>query len=237
MFKALAHLTAVFLFALPGGARAESVHFELDGKAPVSDWTVSAKVTKLLARGFEFEALFFESSDVLHPDLSGKQGVFRTGFAEKAEFEHAVGDEVTFHIQAGKEPCKEMGMSIERDEKLLFGWYRRYQDVPNGIKILPDAGSSKTSLRVDPDENKEELLEKNASGSVYRLPVKVSLEPGGQAETIPVADIGKKSTGIAGAEGKYRVFAVESSRLEAVGASKCKAFTVEVVIWAEGKVK
>lgn len=207
---------------------------DLGGYVPNGQWLVEAKITKILKNGFEFDAEYFESSDVLHPDLTGKKGTFLIRLPDRQVANLAVDQQVRIVFNPALKECQEHGIAILRDDRLILGAYLRYQEVLVGLKLGMDDADASKRVTIAPQESKKEKLDVTKAFTTYQVPIEVTSLADKSSTVLAVEDIDKKSSTVK-VDGKdFGVYAQQSLLTEAAkdaGPLKCKPYVLESVIW------
>jgi hypothetical protein len=209
---------------------------DLGGFLPGDDWTIEAKVTGLLPNGFQFTSSFFEASDVLHQDLSGKSGTFLLRLPGGERLKVSPGDELSLVISVGRGRCGEPGLALMHDSLLILGNHRRMGAVAEWIHLLPSDEEPNVTLHIQSSTENEAEATTSPNGTAYHLPVSVKTTPENDSASFAVTDLQKQSRTVTAGGRHYGVFVVESSRIDrgqGIGSpSLCPAtFALETVTW------
>ncbi|GEM_PF-6342290 len=207
---------------------------DLGGNVPTNQWQIEAKVTKILKNGFEFDSEWFEAADSSAPDLTIKKGTFLIRLPDKEVVNLAVDQQVTIVFNPALKECQEQGIAILRDDRLILGAYRRYQEVFIGITLGLDQMNAMKQVKFVPQEAKKEKLVSTETQTTYLLPVEVTSLFDKASATIAAADVDKKANTIK-VDGKDHGIYIQQSRLTEVAKDaeplKCKPYVLETAIW------
>lgn len=207
---------------------------DLGGYVPISQWQVEAKITKILKNGFEFEAEYFECSDPLHPDLTGKKGTFLARLPDREVANLAVDQQIRIVFNPAVKECQEQGIALLRDDRLILGAYLRYQEVLVGLKLGMDNNDASKRVTFAPQETEKEKLEVTKTATTYQIPIEVTSAVDKSSTVLTAADIDKKSSTIKVDGKEFGVYVQQSLLTEPAkdsGSLKCKPYVLESVIW------